>query len=129
MTRITDNNIEKWFFDYHEGNLNQADMESLERFVLLNPSYESEMDAWSNAYVESETFEYQNADSLYQKKRKFGWIGWSSAAAVLVTGITLSFLYLQPGENNSSISELDHETSVKKKHWFKSKTHRLDDNG
>jgi type IX secretion system PorP/SprF family membrane protein len=100
MTSINDNNIEKWLFDYYEGNLSQADREALENYILLNPSLESEMDAWSKAYVENENFEYHNADSLIQKKRKIGWIGWSSAAAILITGITLSFLYFSPKETS-----------------------------
>ncbi|MEZ4937153.1 MAG: PorP/SprF family type IX secretion system membrane protein [Crocinitomicaceae bacterium] len=111
MTSIDKNNIEKWLFDYHEGNLNQEDRETLERFVLLNPEYESEMDAWSMAFVENEEFEYHNTESLYQKKKRFGWIGWSSAAAILVSGIVLSFLFLgKKSESNlanhlSSLSE------------------------
>ncbi len=105
MTGINKNNIEKWLFDYYEGNLNQEEREALEKFVLLNPEYASEMDAWSEAYVENEEFEYHNTESLYQKKRKIGWIGWSSAAAILITGITLSFLFFsQPAEMNLDLA-------------------------
>ncbi|MCB0479251.1 MAG: PorP/SprF family type IX secretion system membrane protein [Crocinitomicaceae bacterium] len=99
MTNIDKNNIEKWLFDYHEGNLNQEETEALEKFILLNPEYEAEMDAWSMAFVENEEFEYHNTDSLYQKKRRIGWIGWSSAAAVLLSGIVLSFLFLNQNSN------------------------------
>lgn len=105
MTSINKNNIEKWLFDYHEGNLNQEEREALEKFVLLNPEYEAEMDAWSMAYVENEEFEYHNTESLYQKKRRIGWVGWSSAAAILLSGIVLSFLFLsQPEENKLQFS-------------------------
>lgn len=103
MTSINENNIEKWLFDYHEGNLNQGEREALEKYIMMHPSLESEMDAWSKAYVEDESFEYHNADSLIQDRRKIGWIGWSSAAAILITGITLSFLFWGETSNNYSL--------------------------
>lgn len=46
---INPNNIEKWCFDYFEGNLTAHEQIEFERFILEHPEYHAEFEAWKNA--------------------------------------------------------------------------------
>ncbi|CAG5080506.1 type IX secretion system membrane protein PorP/SprF [Parvicella tangerina] len=46
---INPNNIEKWCFDYFEGNLTSLERLEFERFILEHPEYQDEFEAWKNA--------------------------------------------------------------------------------
>jgi type IX secretion system PorP/SprF family membrane protein len=96
-------NFDRWMFDYKEGNLSGAEKEAFERFLIQNPEFEVEADAWNNAFIENEEFIYPHADAL-QKDRKVvaGWYGWSAAAiALILIGSTVFYF------NNDSSSEVE----------------------
>jgi type IX secretion system PorP/SprF family membrane protein len=97
-------NFDRWMFDYKEGNLSAAEMDAFEKFLVQNPDFEVEADAWSNAFIPNETFTYPNADAL-QKDNRFaaGWLGWSAAAAVVLLLIGSTFLL----NTNTSITEVN----------------------
>ena len=42
-------NIDRWLFEYAEGNLSPHQVEQLEHFVFLHPELEVELDAWKDA--------------------------------------------------------------------------------
>lgn len=44
-------NIDRWLFEYAEGNLSPAQVEQLEQFLFLNPDLAIEKDAWDSAKV------------------------------------------------------------------------------
>lgn len=46
---INPNNIDKWCFDYFEGNLTSHEQIAFERFILEHPEYHAEFQAWKNA--------------------------------------------------------------------------------
>ncbi len=46
---INPGNIEKWCFDYFEGNLTSLEKLEFERFILEHPEYHSEFEAWKEA--------------------------------------------------------------------------------
>lgn len=46
---INPNNIEKWCFDYFEGNLTSLERWEFERFILEHPEYQAEFEAWKSA--------------------------------------------------------------------------------
>lgn len=46
---ISPNNIEKWCFDYFEGNLTSLERWEFERFILEHPEYQAEFEAWKSA--------------------------------------------------------------------------------
>jgi type IX secretion system PorP/SprF family membrane protein len=48
---ITPQNIEKWFFDYFEGELTTLERKELEQFILENPQYHEDFKNWSQAYT------------------------------------------------------------------------------
>lgn len=44
-------NIDRWLFEYAEGNLSPAQVEQLDQFLFLNPDLELEKEAWESAQV------------------------------------------------------------------------------
>lgn len=106
-------NFDRWMFDYKEGNLSGAEKEAFENFVIQNPEFELDADAWSNSFVQNEEFVYPNAAEL-EKDNKFvaGWYGYAAAAIVLLL-IGTSVIYLS--NNNAEVdgfATIDHEVST-----------------
>lgn len=78
-------NFDRWMFDYNEGNLSGAEMEAFENFMIQNPQFDVDADAWNQAFVPNEEFVYPHASSL-QKDRKVAaaWYGWTTAAVIAI---------------------------------------------
>jgi hypothetical protein len=51
MTGPSYSTIDRWLFDYMEGNLDDTQIQALELFVLENPELELDLDAWDNIHV------------------------------------------------------------------------------
>ena len=51
---INNGNIQKWFFDYVEGNLSTLEIKELENFVLEHPEFHEEFRAWKESNVKNE---------------------------------------------------------------------------
>lgn len=86
-------NFDRWMFDYNEGNLSGAEMEAFENFMIQNPQFDVDADAWNQAFVANEEFVYPNASAL-QKDRKVAaaWYGWSAAAIIAILLGSVYFL-------------------------------------
>jgi len=54
---INSNNIQKWLFDYFEGNLTTLEKSEMEQFILGNPQYHNEFIAWKESVQESQNDE------------------------------------------------------------------------
>lgn len=105
MNSPTPENIDHWLFDWTEGNLSPEQEEKLRLFLLLNPEYDLDADAWhqtkvqypevSEAQVASFEFANRVLNNKEEKKRRvpiFWWIG----ATSLVLGIFASSIWLSP---------------------------------
>lgn len=75
--------IEERIFDYHEGNLNAADMKELESFIADNPEYQVDFDAWKESYFSEEEPAYPFADQLVAGSGSL-WMKWSVIALLLL---------------------------------------------
>lgn len=83
-------NIDRWLFDYTEGNLS-ADQETiLENYILQNPDLEVDLDAWNESKLVSEEFSIPNKDN-YKKRRRYAPFYFSSIALLLIIGIFFIF--------------------------------------
>ena len=110
-------NFDRWMFDYKEGNLSGAETEAFESFLIQNPQFEADADAWNNAFVQNEEFTYAGASSL-KKDRKVAalWIGWSAASAALVTLlIGITYLYTNTTTQESFAKDLSANTNPENK--------------
>lgn len=61
-------NIDRWLFDYTEGNLSAEQEAMLENFILNNPDIEVDLDAWESAKLVSEEVNLPNK-AKYKKRR------------------------------------------------------------
>jgi type IX secretion system PorP/SprF family membrane protein len=51
MSRINHENIDKWLFDFSEGNLNASQKRELSNFLQAHPEYHLDLDSWKNSTV------------------------------------------------------------------------------
>ena len=87
-------NFDRWMFDYKEGNLSGSELKEFENFLIQNPEFEVEADAWENAFIQNEEFVYPDADKLEKRDRFAASYKWAAAAAILllIGGSTLFVL-------------------------------------
>ncbi|MBM3185287.1 MAG: hypothetical protein FJZ67_03230 [Bacteroidetes bacterium] len=62
-------NINRWLFDYTEGNLSVDQETMLENFILNNPDIEVDLDAWNGSKLVSEDIRLPNKEKLKRKRR------------------------------------------------------------
>jgi len=85
-------NIDRWLFDWTEGNLSPSQEIQLEEFLIENPDLSIDADAWDAATVSSIPFTYENQASLKKrKKRVFAY--WQFYALILLIGTGGTSLY------------------------------------
>lgn len=85
-------NIDRWLFDWTEGNLSPSQEIQLEQFLIKNPDLSIDVDAWDAATVSSIPFGYENQASLKKrKKRVFAY--WQFYAIILLIAIGGTSLY------------------------------------
>ena len=85
-------NIDRWLFDWTEGNLSPSQEMQLEEFLIKNPDLSIDADAWDAATVSSIPFEYDNQASLKKrKKRVFAY--WQFYALILLIATAGTSLY------------------------------------
>ena len=87
-------NFDRWMFDFKEGNLSATEMDAFENFLVQNPQFEVDADAWNSSYIQNENFVYPNAAQLEKDNRIVaGWFGWAAAAAIFIlVGTSVFFL-------------------------------------
>ena len=60
------NNIDRWIFDYTEGNLSPEQETLLENYILNNPDLEVDLDAWQLATVSTENLIYTEKEKAFK---------------------------------------------------------------
>jgi hypothetical protein len=53
MSKPSFENIDRWIFEYVEGNLSADQMAELEHFILLHPELELDLDTWKDAKIQA----------------------------------------------------------------------------
>jgi len=98
-------NIDRWFFEYVEGNLSPEQEAQLEAFILNHPELELDLDAWKSATIEPSYYEFPNQNTLLQpekKKRRIIPFYWSTIGAISL-GLILFLIWPNDQTNKSSI--------------------------
>lgn len=67
MNLINPNNIDKWLFDYFEGNLSLHEKIEVETFLKNNPEFQADFEAWESSFIPQHDVVYHNAHSLVKK--------------------------------------------------------------
>ena len=124
MNSPTHENIDQWLFDRIEGNLSIEQEQELSLFLLLNPSYDIDLDAWEKSkvnfpeidpvLVESMDFGVKEVEKE-RKKRPIGlWI-FASSLTLILFGLFISM------EHGTSISpQKTNQNSQSKQSIFES---------
>lgn len=61
MSNPSFENIDRWFFEYTEGNLSPAQVEQLESFISAHPELKGELEVWKEAHVSEEENDFSAA--------------------------------------------------------------------
>ena len=64
----THENIDRWLFDYTEGNLSAEQELQLEQFLMNHPDLEMDLDAWEVSKVDVAPIPFKNKSALYKKR-------------------------------------------------------------
>ena len=128
MNSPTHENIDQWLFDRIEGNLSIEQEQELSLFLLLNPSYDIDLDAWEKSkvnfpeidpvLVEAMDFGVKEVEKE-RKKRPIGlWI-FASSLTLILFGLFISI------EHGTSISpQKTNQNSQSKQSIFESTNKR-----
>lgn len=100
-------NIDRWMFDYTEGNLSPEQETLLENYILNNPDLEVDLDAWQLATVSTENFIYTEKEKAFKKRRILPFIfGGAVAMLLLLFGI-----WTVMNQQNVTVNQNDSKTA------------------
>jgi hypothetical protein len=77
-------NIDRWLFDYTEGNLSADQQTILENYILNNPELEVDLEAWEDSKLVSEEVSLPNKEK-FKRKRRVTPIFFASALLFLIS--------------------------------------------
>ena len=83
----THENIDRWLFDYTEGNLSAQQEQELESFLMNHPDLELDLDAWTLAKIDSAPMVFENKTSLYKKRNFKTTFAFASLLLLFISGI------------------------------------------
>ena len=89
-------NIDRWLFDYTEGNLSSDQESLLEKFLLNNPDIEVDLDAWQEAKLVPEEIVLTDKNK-FKRKRRLAPLYFTSLLILLISGSV--WVYLNPTSN------------------------------
>ena len=99
----THENIDRWLFDYTEGNLSAEQEQQLEQFLMNHPDLELDMDAWELAKVDAKPMVFEQKELLYKKRSYKPAYAIFSLLILCLTGYT--YLHNSPQEVPSARSK------------------------
>ena len=99
-------NIDRWLFDWKEGNLSPKQEYMLEDFLLLHPELELDADAWDQVQVSSILHADFNPSTLYRKKKRFAAYYWYSGALALIVVTFGLFMFSDQSNSGNKSSKL-----------------------
>ena len=105
-------NIDRWLFDYTEGNLSEDQVTILENYLLNNPDIEVDLDAWEDSKLVVENVSLPNKEK-FKRKRKLTPFYFATTLILFVFG---SFWYFSSSsvENNKIVSNINNQNGESK---------------
>jgi hypothetical protein len=114
----THQNIDRWLFDYTEGNLSAEQEQQLELFLMNHPDLEVDMDSWEMAKVDVTPMVFEQKDLLYKKRSFKPSLALISLLILFASGITFFFTSQQheslSNSNNNVGSKMHSERPQRK---------------
>lgn len=100
----THENIDRWLFDYTEGNLSAEQEQQLELFLMNHPDLEVDMDAWEMSKVDVAPMVFERKELLYKKRSYKPALALLSLLILFTTGISLFYTNQQQESHTSSVN-------------------------
>ncbi len=100
----THENIDRWLFDYTEGNLSAEQEQQLELFLMNHPDLEVDMDAWEMSKVDVAPMVFEHKELLYKKRSYKPALALLSLLILFTTGISLFYTNQQQESHTSSMN-------------------------
>ncbi len=100
----THENIDRWLFDYTEGNLSAEQEQQLELFLMNHPDLEVDMDAWEMSKVDVAPMVFERKERLYKKRSYKPALALLSLLILFTTGISLFYTNQQQESHTSSVN-------------------------
>jgi type IX secretion system PorP/SprF family membrane protein len=105
------NNIDKWLFESAEGTLSASQVDLLDQFMLDNPVFLEEQEAWAGAHVTKEAVVFPHAKALIKKPILLRPLFYIPAAILLLAGITYGAWY---SDEEGAVLTSENQTSISK---------------
>jgi hypothetical protein len=108
----THENIDRWLFDYTEGNLSAQQKQQLDSFIMNHPDLELDLDAWELAKIDVTPMVFENKNSLYKKRSYKKTVVFASLLILLISGL----VFFPPGKkkviqtNNTNLKSIKNST-------------------
>ena len=108
MSKLSFENIDRWLFEWGEGNLSPKQIEELEAFLDLHPELAADVDSWNDASVTPEKVSFPNV-SLLEKDRKIApfWLGAAAASLLFLLAFGGVWFFQKPTKAIYAENELD----------------------
>jgi len=105
----THENIDRWLFDYTEGNLSAQQEQQLDSFIMNHPDLELDLDAWELAKVDVNPMVFENKTYLYKKRSYKKTFVFASLLILLISGL----VFFQPGTKKVIQTNNTNQKSIK----------------
>lgn len=112
-------NIDRWLFDYTEGNLSPDQESILENYILNNPDIEVDLDSWEISKIVSEDITLPNKEKFKRKRR----VAPILVASSLLIFISASIWMINPIQNEKEKVVSNNKNQI---HKAKSNKHEAD---
>ncbi len=100
-------NIDRWFFDFYEGNLSPLQVEALKTFLEDHPDLVEEFEAWGESNFEADTSlstEFDRIPLLLKKESRFKMAyALYGLALILSSSLLIQRFTQQPSSENSTV--------------------------
>ncbi len=107
MSKPSFENIDRWFFEYTEGNLSPDQIKEFDAFLESYPSLKEELEIWSDAKISSGPLEGGDWESLKKPVVPFSMPLAALIFGVLIIGAAAYWWTLMPGEKRYAQADLD----------------------
>lgn len=111
----THENIDRWLFDYTEGNLSVEQEQQLESFLMDHPELELDMDAWEMAKVDDTQMIFEDKTALYRKRSYKPVLALFSLLIVFISGMSV-FQHSKNDSDQASETKGNQKELPKDKH-------------
>lgn len=119
MSKLSFENIDRWLFEWGEGNLSPKQIEELQAFLDVHPELAPDVDSWDAATVSPENVTYPNVSAL-AKDRKIApfWMGVSAASFLFIIVLGSIWFFQTPTSAIYAKTEIDTDFEKLNKIYF-----------